>query len=1213
MRLEKGAYFHSRYLLVSQLGNGASAEVWAAKDTKANNLIVALKIFSPSSSMDSYGLQNFEKEFTTVYNLKHSNLLPPTGYDIYEGRPYLIMQYCENGSCGSMIGRTDENDIIKFLHDVAAGLEYLHDHNIIHQDIKPDNILLDDNCNFMVTDFGISIAYNNASESSEISGGTRAYMGPERFNGITNTASDIWSLGATAVELLTGNPPYGDHGGLLQAEGEPLPELPDALLPEVKNIILSCLAADPMKRIKANEIRQKIELYWETGSWERQSNKKLIAIVATSVASVLMCLGIFLWDYNRTKVYYYKDYAEYWGIPKGIGRLTIGEMKHRDQSYRFECQQWKVRRMALVNSAGKVISHSDTEHMLNRSSDVRYYYTANGDIDYKAIYDTNGRLMYKMDYDENLKTATFRLDDGAEMNLDASTTKLYKASPTLFDEKSNISRYLLTYNEDGLLMERRYAGYQNVKAVDAEKIHGQRYLYDDKGRIIEEQFLGIDGNITGNRIGLAIKVNSYNENDDWTSTTYLNAERKPSHDGNNCSIVKLDYDDYGNRIRETYFTYDGNPALRTDAAVFGYSYTYDEHGFRIAQSCLGMEGQVILGNAGFAVIKSQYNENGFLTEQRYYDDQNNPVKYTSAEDVYGIVRTKPNECGQYLELCYYDEFGNELENSYGFSRWTRSYDEEGKITQDKYYSKGDSLALWAGFYNAVTYTYDEHDNLSEINYFDRNGNLTPDENGVASYKATYNHSGVLTKIAYYNREGKLVLNSNRIAGYTVEYDELGNQKSLKYFGVDRQPCMSSEGYANVQYDYDKQTNLLTSIKEYDTRGNLLSDIVQRYDERGNVILNYTKDGKGRLLKNTAIAHSEYDTNNRCTRIWYTDLEGKRVNMADKSYCEVKNKYDERGNCIECSFWDSKGKPATDEFKTHKRIQEFDAMNRVVYEKNLNAAGKPSVINPEGRVTYDQFGNQTEILCYDGYGKPSLSADGYHIQKNEYNKRNKLERISYLGLNKELVASKSENVAMYTFAYDNKGNRTEMVCYNADRNCIRLEKTLYNDKNKDTELQVYNGKKQLTDEFYGFARCVVEYDESGVVPKLRKYYSATGKLLGSQTYNPQKSDWEELRYTNQGNNGSNWIAQINDAARQCPLKMDNGVTIQAISVNGNSVTITFKLEEHSKYNMDESLVSQFRQLAKEQLTPYIRQSIGIPNNVSVRILLTDKANREICTI
>lgn len=1212
MKLEKGAYFHSRYLLVSQLGSGASAEVWAAKDTKANNLIVALKIFSPSSSMDSYGLQNFEKEFTTVYNLKHSNLLPPTGYDIYEGRPYLIMQYCENGSCGSMIGRTDEDDIIKFLHDVAAGLEYLHDHNIIHQDIKPDNILLDDNCNFMVTDFGISIAYDNASESSEMSGGTRAYMGPERFSGITNTASDIWSLGATAVELLTENPPYGDHGGLLQAEGEPLPELPDTLQPEVKNIILSCLAADPAKRIKANEIRQKIELFWETGAWERQSNKKLVAIVATSVASILMCLGIFLWDYNRTKVYYYKDYAEYWGVPKGIGRLSVNEMKHRSQTYRFECQRWKVKRMALVNSAGKVIGHTDTEHMLSRYPDVQYYYTANGDIDYKAIYDTNGRLMFKMDYDENLKTATFRLDDGAEMNLDASTTKLYKGSPTLFDGKSKISRYLLTYNENGLLTERRYAGYQNAKVTDTEKIHGQRYLYDAKGRIVEEQFLGINGDIAGNSIGLAIKVNSYDENDDWISTTYLNAERKPSHDGNNCSIVKLDYDQYGNRIRETYFTYDGKPALRTDAAVFGFSYIYDEHGFRTAQSCLGMEGQTSFCNQGYAVIKSQYDENGFLTEQRYFDDQENPVKYVSEEELYGIVRIKPNEYGQYLEISYYDEFGNEIENSYGFSKLTRSYDKEGKITQEKYYAKGDNPALWAGFYHAVNYSYDEYDNLSEIDYLDSDGHLTPDESGVSSYKMAYNRSGVLTKMAFYNQENKLVLSGYRTAGYTIEYDELGNQKSLQYFGADGKPCMSGDGYASIQYSYDKQTNLLTSIKDYDTQGNLLYDIVYRYDERGNTVMNYTKDGKGNLLKNTLVEHSEYDTNNRCTRNWYTDLNNKRINKIGQPYCETRYTYDERGNCIERSFWNNNGTPATDELKTHKRIQEFDPMNRVVYEKNLNAAGKPSEIDPEGRVAYDQFGNKAEISCYDGYGKPCLSSDGYHIKKSEYNKHNKLTRVSYLGLNQELVMSKSEDIAMCTYTYDNKGNHTETAYYDRGKNCVRLEKSLYNDKNKDTEWLIYNGKKQLTDEFYGFARCVVEYDESGVVPKSRKYYSSKGQLLGSQAYNPQKSDWEKLQ-TNQGSIRSNWIAQINDAARQCPLELEDGIFIQAIGINGNSVTITFKLEEYSKYNMDESLIIKFKQLAKEQFAPSIRQSMNIPNNVYIRISLIDKANREICAI
>lgn len=1200
--------------MVSQLGSGASAEVWAAKDTKANNLVVALKIFSPHSDLDSYGLQNFEKEFTTVYNLKHSNLLPPTGYDIFEGRPYLVMQYCENGSCSSMIGRADENDILKFLHDVAAGLEYLHDHNIIHQDIKPDNILLDDNCNFMVTDFGISIAYTNDSDSAEMSGGTRAYMGPERFSGITNTASDIWSLGATAMELLTGNPPYGDHGGLLQAEGESLPDLPDNLQPEVKNLILSCLVADPTKRIKANAIRQKIELYWETGAWERQSNKKLIAIIATSVSAVLMCLGIFLWDYNRTKVYYYKDYAEYWGVPKGIGRLSSSDMKHREQTYRFECQRWKVKRMALVNSAGKVISHTDTEHMNRRFSDVYYYYTANGDIDYKAIYDTNGRLLFKMDYDESLKTVTFRLKDGAEMTLDASTTKLYKGQKSLFEEKSNISRYLLKYDEDGLLTERRYAGYQNVLVADADKIYGQHYLYDNKGRIVEEQFLGINGEITTNKIGLAIKVTAYDEHNNWISTTYLNAERKPSHDGNNCSVVKLDYDKYGNRARETYFTYDGEPALRTDFGVFGFSYIYDEHGFRLTQTCLNQESQPLLCKAGYAVLKCQYNENGFCTEQRYFDDQDNPVKYSYEGDVYGLVQIKPNEHGEYLEVCYYDEFGNELETTYGFSKESRTYDEEGKIIQQKFYTTGNNQALWGGFYHEVDYAYDEHDNLAEISYKGKNGELTPDESGVSSYKLVYSHSGVITKMSFYNNKGHLVLNNNRIAGYIIDYDEVGNQKSLQYFGADSKPCMSSGGFSLAQYGYDKQTNQLISIKKYDSQKNLLSDYVAFYDNKGNLIRDYIVDGKRELLANTVVDFYEYDANNRCIRNWSTNLENKRINRPNLAYCEVRDTYDERGNRIERSFWDNQGKPAVDELKTHQRIQEYDQMNRVIYEKNLDAAGKPSGTNPEGRVTYDKFGNQAEVSNYDGYGKPCLTADGYYIVKNEYNDRNKLVRVSYLGLHKELVMSKSNNFAQCTYSYDDKGNRTEEIYYNADEQCIRQEKILYNDKNKDMEWQIYDGKKQLSDEFYGFARSVVAYDESGVVPKSRKYYLSNGKLLASQEYDPQKSDWKELKFANQKSGYDNgWVSQINELAQQCPQRFDNGVTIQAISYSGNTVTLTFKLEEQSKYNMDETAVSQFKQSARKELIPNMRQEYRIPDHVSIRMVVIDKANREICTI
>lgn len=153
MQLSENQLFDGRYLLVELIGRGASAEVWKATDTKAGDMPVAVKIYKPDTlGPGSAGIAEFQREFTMVYNMTHTNLLHPQGFDIFEGSPYLVMAFCENGSATSMVGRCDENDILHFLRDVAAGLEYLHDHNITHQDIKPDNILLDDNCNFMVTD-----------------------------------------------------------------------------------------------------------------------------------------------------------------------------------------------------------------------------------------------------------------------------------------------------------------------------------------------------------------------------------------------------------------------------------------------------------------------------------------------------------------------------------------------------------------------------------------------------------------------------------------------------------------------------------------------------------------------------------------------------------------------------------------------------------------------------------------------------------------------------------------------------------------------------------------------------------------------------------------------------------------------------------------------------------------------------------------------------
>ncbi len=1217
MELYSGYLFHNRYKLILALGSGASADVWKAEDTKANNLLVGLKIFSQHSEMDSYGLQNFEREFTTVYNIRHSNLLPPTGYDICEGRPYLVMQYCENGSCSSMIGRMEEEDIIKFLHDVAAGLEHLHDNNIIHQDIKPDNILLDDNCNFMVTDFGISVnADNGVYDSNGMSGGTRAYMGPERFEGITNNASDMWSLGATAVEMLLGEPPFGEHGGLLQAEGEALPDLPP-LQPEVKDMILRCLEKDPAKRIKANEIRQKIELYWETGSWVKHSRKRLIVMMATAVISVLMCIGIFLWDFNRTKVYYYKDYVERWGIPEGVGRVSLNTMKHRQMTYRFECKQWKVQHLSLVNSAGKIITHTDTEHQNSRFSDVYYFYTEKGKIDYKTIYDQNGRMLFKMDYDENLKTVTFRQNDefGTEMNLDANTNVLYKSGSSAFDEKSHISRYLLAYDDDGLLVERKYVGLQNVLACDKDNIYGQRYKYDEKGRKVREEFIGSDGGLMSNNDGLAVKVYSYNKNDDWTSVSYLDAEGNGAHDGSNCYQVKLEYDEYGNRIKELYYAFDGSPSIRTDQNVSGFRYTYNKNGFCVLQTCLGLDEEPVYCNAGYVSVLDSCNEYGFTVHRTFLDENNQSILYNRDGDCYSMVAFVPNETGLPLDISYFDENGNRMESANGVFRYRSTFDKMGNMIRQQVFDKDDNPTAVDGFYHERVMEYDEFSHIIREYYLDDKGNVVTSDGTIADYRMEYNRQGAMTKISFRDIKGNLVAGTNLFAGYTIEYDEIGNQKIIQYFNADEKPCMIGDGYSKVEYVYNLQNNFLEEVKNYDVNGGLVFDIHYKYDSKGNIIESYTLvDGK--LKQGTVVEKREYDVNNRETTRWSCDLDGKKINYPQSSYSQIKFEYDLRGNCIVFSYWSVDGKPAIDGQKTHKRICEYDAMNRIVCERNLAADGKPLIgtdVNPEGRVKYDQWGNMIEISAYDGYGQPRLTSDGFFIRKSEYDRRGNIVHEEFVGTNGELLCSKSNGYAKADYLYDIHGNKLEGKYFDESK-CIRIETWKYNKRNRFIEQRVCDGDGNLSDKFYGVARLTVEYDETGIVPQTQRYYNQSGTLLGSQTWNERTGEWNDIKMTGQTSvnmSSSSWQDAIRRDIHNCPIKLADGIYVQNMRYTNSSVTVIIKLNEVSKYDAGDFLNNL--KTNGESLKNEFRKAWKVPNNVLLKLVFIDKAERDLYTL
>ena len=259
MPLKANTLFANRYQLVRLLGRGGFSEVWLAKDSYTR-LEIAIKVYAPGQGMDTDGLVEFSQELAGVFNLNHTNLLKPTHVDAWEGMPYLILPYCAQGSIVKRVGKMSEDEIWKLIHDVASGLAYLHEHSIVHQDIKPDNILMDDNGHYLITDFGISTKARSTLRKSvpagTINAGTMAYMGPERFSKqpAPTRASDIWSFGAMVYELITGNAPFEERGGIMLKNGAEIPEINEPVSDELKQVIEQMLALDPKNRPSAKQL-----------------------------------------------------------------------------------------------------------------------------------------------------------------------------------------------------------------------------------------------------------------------------------------------------------------------------------------------------------------------------------------------------------------------------------------------------------------------------------------------------------------------------------------------------------------------------------------------------------------------------------------------------------------------------------------------------------------------------------------------------------------------------------------------------------------------------------------------------------------------------------------------------------------------------------------------------------------------------------------------
>jgi len=198
-----------QFEIIEEVGRGGMASVYRARQTSINR-IVAIKVLPKSLLHDPSFYERFTREVALVAHLEHPHILPIHDYGEVDGTPYIAMRYLAGGSMAEWIrrGLPPLDKLAKPVEQVSSALDYAHQEGVIHRDLKPGNVLLDENGNAYLSDFGIARVLDSNLTGSAIIG-TPAYMSPEQANGLPLDArSDIYSLGVVLYELVTGREPF---------------------------------------------------------------------------------------------------------------------------------------------------------------------------------------------------------------------------------------------------------------------------------------------------------------------------------------------------------------------------------------------------------------------------------------------------------------------------------------------------------------------------------------------------------------------------------------------------------------------------------------------------------------------------------------------------------------------------------------------------------------------------------------------------------------------------------------------------------------------------------------------------------------------------------------------------------------------------------------------------------------------------------------------
>lgn len=247
------------YRIIEQRGQGGMATVYKAYHP-ALDRYVAIKVLHQAFKEDPNFLARFQREARVVAHIEHPNIVPVYDFAEHEGQPYLVMKYVEGETLKARLQREPltKQEALQIIDAMGSALSYAHDMGILHRDIKPSNVLLTEEGDVYLADFGLArIAQSGTSTlSSDVMLGTPQYISPEQARGVDDLdqGTDIYSFGVVLYEMVVGRVPFNADTPFSIIHDHiytPLP-LPQALNPnvpdDVERVLLKALAKDRSDR-----------------------------------------------------------------------------------------------------------------------------------------------------------------------------------------------------------------------------------------------------------------------------------------------------------------------------------------------------------------------------------------------------------------------------------------------------------------------------------------------------------------------------------------------------------------------------------------------------------------------------------------------------------------------------------------------------------------------------------------------------------------------------------------------------------------------------------------------------------------------------------------------------------------------------------------------------------------------------------------------------